>query len=260
MIWQTNRSGLGRAGIVGLAFTSAVLVLASTLAHADRMALWNIVHEQCVPHAAAGQAPKPCDGIDPSGSIAFLKDRNGVAQMLAIPTRKVTGMEDPAILSPEADGYFAQGWAARANLEAHLGKPVPRDGVAITINSMVSRSQDQLHLHVDCVDPAVASALKDYQASLDATWRPMTVALNGRKYWARRVDSPDLAGVSPFRLLADDMTGAKTEMGLWTLGVVGATFDGKPGFIALADHAELTAGGHAEDIQDHACAIAGPKS
>ncbi len=40
---------------------------------------------------------------------------------------------------------------------------------------------------------------------LDAQWRPMTEALAGRKYWARRVDSADLAGVNPFRLLADEM-------------------------------------------------------
>jgi CDP-diacylglycerol pyrophosphatase len=40
---------------------------------------------------------------------------------------------------------------------------------------------------------------------------------------------------------------------------VGATFSGQLGFILLADHAEITAGGHAEDLQDHACQIA-PKS
>ena len=230
---------------------------------ADRNALWTIVSTSCVAPGGDG-APAPMKGVEiechADKGVAFLKDRNGVAQMLAIPTRKVTGMEDPAILSPEADGYFAQGWIARANLEAHLGKAVPREDVAITINSMVSRSQDQLHLHVDCLDPSVAAALKDYQASLDATWRPMTVALHGRKYWARRLDSADLSDASPFQLLARDMSGAKQELGLWTLAAVGATFDGKPGFILLADHAELTAGGHAEDIQDHACAIVGGKS
>jgi len=45
-------------------------------------------------------------------------------------------------------------------------------------------------------------------------------------------------------------------MNVETLAVVGATFEGKPGFVLLADHAELAAGGHAEDIEDHTCAVA----
>jgi len=45
-------------------------------------------------------------------------------------------------------------------------------------------------------------------------------------------------------------------MGLETLIAVGATFAGRPGFVLLADHAELAAGGHGEDLQDHDCKVA----
>jgi CDP-diacylglycerol pyrophosphatase len=45
-------------------------------------------------------------------------------------------------------------------------------------------------------------------------------------------------------------------MALESLAVVGATFAGKPGFVLLADNAELAAGGHAEDLQDHDCVAA----
>jgi CDP-diacylglycerol pyrophosphatase len=180
--------------------------------------------------------------------------------MLAIPTARVTGIEDPQVLAPDAPDYFAAAWRARRHLDAHLGRPTRREDVAITINSEYSRSQDQLHLHVDCLLPQVAAALDAYRPAIDAEWRPMTVALSGRQYWARRVDSPDLVGVSPFRLLSEGPMGAKDRMGLWTLAAVPADFGGKPGFVLLADHAELTQGGHAEDIQDHACAIAPPKS
>ena len=85
----------------------------------------------------------------------------------------------------------------------------------------------------------------------------MTVALHGRNYWARRLDG-DAISASPFLLLAEGVPVAKTEIGLWTVAAVGATFSGKPGFVLLADHAELTAGGHSEDIQDHDCSIAKP--
>ena len=53
------------------------------------------------------------------------------------------------------------------------------------------------------------------------------------------------------------MPGArKDEMGHWSLAAVPLRFGGKPGFVLLAEHAELEAGGHAEDLQDHDCALA----
>ena len=254
----------GSAGrlAASLSFTLAAALLAPP-AHADRMVLWSIVHGQCVPHLEAGGPPAPCDSVDLSGGeargVALLKDINGVAQMLAIPTRQLAGIEDPALLAPDAPAYFAAAWAGRARVEAHLGQALPREAVAVTVNSMVRRSQDELHLHVDCIDKDVAAALGAYASSLDEQWRPMTVALKGRHYFARRLASADLTDASPFRLLAEGIPGAKEEMGLWSLAAVGATFSGQLGFILLADHAEITAGGHAEDLQDHACQIA-PKS
>jgi CDP-diacylglycerol pyrophosphatase len=202
--------------------------------------------------------------VDLTGGVdrgfALLKDLVGVAQMLAIPTRQLSGIEDPALLAPDAAPYFADAWAGRVRVEARLGQSLPREAVAVAVNSMVSRSQDELHLHIDCADKDVAAALEAYSPSLDDQWRPMTVALKGRHYWARRLDSADLTDASPFRLLADGIAGARQEMGLWSLAAVGAEFSGRPGFILLADHAELTAGGHAEDLQDHTCQIARPKS
>jgi CDP-diacylglycerol pyrophosphatase len=84
----------------------------------------------------------------------------------------------------------------------------------------------------------------------------MTVPLNGRVYFARRLDSADLRDDDPLHLLADGLEGAKANMGAYSLAAVGTTFDGKPGFVLLADRFSLEGGGHAEDIQDHGCEIA----
>ncbi|MGO4871328.1 MAG: CDP-diacylglycerol diphosphatase [Roseiarcus sp.] len=241
-------------------FAAVFALFAAAPAYADRMALWTIVHEQCVPHLRAGEGPKPCESVDlaqgEDNGVALLKDRNGVAQYLAIPTRRVTGIEDPQLLAPDAPDYFAFAWAARRAVEARLDHPLPREAVGVAVNSAFARSQDQLHLHVDCMDKEVVAALASYQDALDDRWRVMTVALKGRHYWARRLDSADLSDVAPFRLLADGLEGAKDHMGLETLVAVGANFAGKPGFILLADHAELAAGGHGEDLQDHDCKVA----
>jgi CDP-diacylglycerol pyrophosphatase len=238
-------------------FAAAFALLAAAPARADRMALWTIVHEQCVPHFRAGEGPRPCERVDlaqgEDKGAALLKDRNGVAQFLAIPTRRVTGIEDPLVVAPDAPNYFAFAWAARGALEARLGRALPREAIGVSVNSQFARSQDQLHLHLDCMDGDVMAALAGYKDALDEQWSVMSVSLKGRRYWARRLDSADLSDAAAFRLLADGLEGARDHMGLETLIAIGASFAGKPGFILLADHAELEGGGHAEDLQDHDC-------
>jgi len=244
---------------LGLVVGASVSVSAAP-ARADPMALWRIVHDQCVPHFEAGQGPKPCESVDLNGGVeqvvAILKDLVGIAQMLAIPTRRITGIEDPQMLAPDAPPVFAVAWKAKAFVDARLGKELPRDAVALAINSQWARSQDQLHVHVDCVAKSVADTLADYYSSLDDAWRAMTVPLHGRVYLARRLDSADLSDVQPLRLLAAGVEGASAHMGAYSLAAIGATFDRKPGFILLADQFSLEGGGHAEDLQDHDCAIA----
>jgi CDP-diacylglycerol pyrophosphatase len=243
-------------GISAEAFVSAF----NAPARADPMALWRIVHGACVPHFEADEGPKPCERVDLDGGVdqgvAILKDRVGVAQMLAIPTRRITGIEDPQMLAQDAPKVFAAAWGAKALVEARLHETLPRQAVAIAINSKWARSQDQFHLHVDCVAKNVAATLADNRAPFNGVWRAMAVPLNGRVYLARRVDSADLADVGPLKLLADGVEGARAHMDAYSLAAVGATFDEKPGFVLLADQFSLEGGGHAEDLQDHDCLIA----
>lgn len=257
-IWNcATRSG---GSIIAIA---ALSMLAAEPARADRNLLWNIVNFKCLRHLTKSEAPIPCDSVDVSTGwdrgVAFLKDFDGVARMLAIPTHRVTGIEDPVLLTPGEPNYFASAWAGRVDVEGRLRKELPREAVAIMVDSMASRSQDQLYLRIDCTDKDVAASLASYSGALDAQWRAMTIGLKGRRYWARKLESDDLSDASPFLLLADGIEGAKTDMGLWSLAAVGANFSGKPGFVLLADRAEPPVGGHAEDLQDRDCAIARSK-
>jgi CDP-diacylglycerol pyrophosphatase len=257
--WNCARSWVSMLAI------AVIGVLATQPARAaDRNLLWNIVNFKCLRHLAKAEAPIPCDSVDVSTGwdrgVALLKDFNGVARMLAIPTHRVTGIEDSALLTPEEPNYFASAWAAgRAAVGWRLRKELPREAVAITVDSIASRSQDQLYLQIDCIDKDVAASLASNSGVLDTQWRPMTVDLKGRRYWARKLESDNLSDASPFLLLADGIDGAKTDMGLWSLAAVGTNFSGKPGFILLADRVDPPLGGRAEDLQDRDCAIAGLK-
>ncbi len=191
--------------------------------------------------------------------MAILKDLNGVAQMLAIPTRKIAGIEDPQMLAPDAPPVFADAWKAKA-AASRRGSAASRCRARrsrSTINSKWSRSQQQLHVHVDCVAKPVAAALAEYRSALDDQ-----LAADDRSSWPAEPISPagsnsaDLADADPLKLLADGVPGAKANMGAWTLAAVGADVRRQAGLHPARRRFSLEGGGHAEDLQDHDCVIA----
>lgn len=245
---------LSRAAVLVAALTlTAALGFAAAPAHADPDALWTIVNGECVPNQRERGTPAPCAEVDPAQRSAVLKDLVGATQFLLIPTDRVSGIEDPAILAPTAPNYFAAAWRARTFVEQRAGEPLPRDMVSLAINSAAARSQNQLHIHVDCVRLDVREALARNVSRLGPGWAPFPEALAGGRYDAAVVAGAGLEAVDPFRLLADGLPGARGDMGRWTLVVVGAHLaDGRPGFVVLAGRADGAGSGHGEDLQDHA--------
>ncbi len=243
----------------------AVLLLGAPAARAsDPDALWRIVHDRCVPEQQAHERPRPCEYVSLEGGWALLKDRNGVAQFLLIPTARVTGIEDRALLAPDAPDYFGAAWHGRHAVLARLERPLPRDALSLAINSDTGRSQNQLHIHIDCLRPDVRAALHTEAERIGTAWAPFPHGIDGRPYIARRVEQADLAGVNPLRLLAEAPQVGTGGIGDWTLVVAGAIFrDGgqqgtRDGFILLADRADPARGdrGNGETLQDHACTLA----
>jgi CDP-diacylglycerol pyrophosphatase len=227
-------------------------------AMADSDALKKIVIDQCVPHLQARQNPAPCASVDMAGGTALLKDRNGKTQFLLIPTNVVTGIEDKQILAADAPNYFAAAWAGRHLVAEQAGKPIPRDDIGLSINSAYGRSQNQLHIHIDCISPAVKQALHDNDGKIGPRWAPLDVDLVGHRYRAMKIDGDDLGPRNPFRLLADGDPDAAEDMGRETLTVVGAVFpDGKPGFYLLGDRASVVGMDMASSasLLDHDCTV-----
>lgn len=227
--------------------------------HRNGLALWVIISTLCVPGQMQRGGPAPCSVVSLDGGqekgIVLLKDRAGVAQYLLMPTARVTGIEDPKLLAPGVTNYFERAWEERGLVSAKLGRPLPRDETSIAVNSIYGRSQDQLHLHIDCLDAAIRGQLQAVGRQIGPKWSKTPIRLGRHAYWARRLDG-DTLRVDPFRLLADTMPGARGEMGAWTLVLVGETGPaGRPGFYLLANRADPAHGEPAsgEVLQDHAC-------
>ena len=222
----------------------------------DPQALWKIVHDRCVPHQLAGQGPAPCAEVNAKAGYAVLKDRVGHTQYLLIPTSRVTGVEDPALLAQAAPDYWQEAWAARVYVERALGG-IPRRGVvALAVNSQYGRSQDQLHIHIDCIRPEVDAWLQAHGGELTEAWTPLGQPFSGHVYKARRLMGETLPA-DPFALLAASLP-HPGDMAKETLVVVPESFADGPGFALLADSADKSSGdrGSGEELQDHSCALA----
>lgn len=240
------------------AIAAALGLIAWTPAHADPDALWKIVHGQCVAEMSAKASPGPCLAVDLKSGWAALKDRSGATQVLLIPTDRIAGIESPLLLQRSAPNYWQSAWDARRYVEKFAGRPIPREDLGLAVNSKFGRSQDQLHIHVDCLRPDVRDALAAHIGELGPRWTRFPVPLAGRRYVARRLDGAELGERNPFKLLASADRRARLDMSRETLVVAGAQApDGRPGFVLLADRADLASAdpGSGEDLQDHACQI-----
>ena len=84
---------------------------------ADPSALWKIVNGKCVPHEQVQRDPSPCTSVDITEGVdkgfAVLNDINGISQFLLIPTARIGGIEDPAILTDGETNYWARQAAAQ---------------------------------------------------------------------------------------------------------------------------------------------------
>ena len=228
---------------------------------ADPDALWNIVGGQCAPNQQAKHDPAPCVSVDLAGGYAVLKDESGATQVLVIPTTRITGIESPALLDPAAPNYWADAWMARHDVETFAHREIPREDLALAVNSIYGRSQDQLHIHVDCIRPDVRDALDTAMDRIGPKWAPLDVSLAGHRYRAMRLTGEDLGDRDPFKLLASGDPTALAAMGLETLVVAGAVFsDGSPGFILLSDRADPSNHDPAsgESLLDHTCQVLRP--
>ena len=223
-------------------------------------ALWKIVNGQCVPNQEQHGDPKPCVEVDLKDGVAHgyavLKDLNGPTQYLVLPTARIVGIEAPELQAPGATNYFAAAWSARTFVEKSLGHDLPRDNVGLAVNSILARTQNQLHIHVDCLHADVRDTLVRLRSSIGDKWAPLSEPVGGHPYRAMRVMGPTLDGHNPFKLLADGVPGARADMKMRTLVVVGMQFDGDaPGFVILTDqvdplHFDFGAGGL---LEDHSC-------
>ena len=256
---------LAAAGVIALIVAgSASAARHGVLSHAVRKAveshpnaLWHVVHDLCVTDMKARGGPAPCARVSLGGGFAVVRDVAHPTQLLLVPTAHVSGIESPALLARRSPNYWRAAWSARGLFEQRLGRPIPRQQLGLAINSVSTRTQDQLHIHIDCIRPDVAAALAASQGRIGTHWSRLTEAPFAGRYRARWIDGPELGAADPFKLLAHADPAARADMGRESLLLVGASRAGRPGFILVShrDDAALLDVAAAEALLDHTCRV-----
>ncbi len=161
------------------------------------------------------------------------------------------------LLAPNAPNYFALAWAQQARVGAGYGVALPPDDLSLAINSSKGRSQNQLHIHLDCIRPDVKIVLFFMRDAIGPNWHTLPQPLAGHPYRAMRINADALNAVTPFRLLAASLSSPATQMGEHPLALIPLDFADGPGFALLDDVADVARGDRAssEELQDYGCSV-----
>ncbi|MBZ9936309.1 CDP-diacylglycerol diphosphatase [Mesorhizobium sp. BR1-1-16] len=260
MSYLVRMASLG--AVLGAGFAMAALLAIEPIEAHSRNALALSV-DSCVIATRTLHVPFPCLAVDladgKGDGYAVIRPPLGRSEVLLVPTTPITGIESPDLLGADAPPLFQDAWAASRYVVAALPRDPGRTALGMAVNSRPSRSQDRLHIHVDCLRPRVVAALARFGPRIGDSWTRVPLPLFGGRYWARQVSASSFKTMNPFKLMHDGLPLARRSMADMTLVIAGTTLpDGRPGFMLLAANTrgrglERAVG---EDLLDHACRLA----
>jgi CDP-diacylglycerol pyrophosphatase len=216
-----------------------------------RDGLWRVVHGVCSPISRFTGLPTPCLAVDHERGFATVRAPDEATHIIITPLVRVAGVESPSLLRKGAPNYWADAWSERHWVEEAAGRPLDWSDIGMAINSRAGRSQDQLHIHVDCVipqlKPELARAARGRKGWFELDLRPWSGRYHARWLSAKELDR------NIFRMTALEIAHGRDNMAGETIAVIGLDEprSGR-GFVLLA----ANDGGHAEDLLDHQCHLA----
>ena len=224
----------------------ALLFLTAPAQAAEREDLWHVVHYVCGGMNKLFGAALPCLKLDREAGYAILRAPGDSTRIILTPTRHITGIESPALLRPDAPPYWAYAWEHRNLVTEAAPRPLGWGDLAMAVNARAARSQDQLHIHVGCVDPRIKAALAAQPPKTH--WTTLEQGPWAGKYRMRRIELADLQG-NLFKRVADEAPGARGNMQAQGVAVIPIGSERGKAF-ALLDNPQH---GHPEQLLDLSC-------
>jgi CDP-diacylglycerol pyrophosphatase len=229
-------------GFTVLGFASLSLGLFS--ASPGRLTLWLAIRA-CVIDFRLTRSPFPCLRVDLTGGeergYVVLRAPLGPSDTILSPTRRVIGLEDPWLRSREAPNYFAAAWRARPLLAGRGGKPPEPNAFALAANSALMRSQEQFHIHLGCLAPALQRWLPMVAPKLPlGAWTRVDIPIAGAAFWGLRIERADLSDVDPLQLAAEGLGDKIRNLTRLTIIVAGVRIGDSDESVILASYSSAS--------------------
>ncbi|MBH8564598.1 CDP-diacylglycerol diphosphatase [Nostoc sp. CENA67] len=214
--------------------------------------LWHKV-QKCVANEQ-GQPPKPdpCVYVNLGNRYAVANGQNSVEYLL-LPTDKITGIEDPNVSQAGSVPYWQYAWEkAREYIPLKKSQVQYRDQYGLAINSKQARHQDQLHIHMSCVDKNVSMELKKNDNQIPkGNFQKFSIQLLNNEYNVMRLDNASLTNNNPFYLVKKSLHSSQ-KMADQSIAVVGRK---QGGFYILKTESDSSKGYNAaaEKLLDENC-------
>lgn len=218
----------------------------------DRNALWRTVQSCKVDLKTLGLA-FPCLDVAPdpdkSESTVVIRAPMEQTHIIVVPTHRVPGLESPVLLRPEAGAYWRAAWDARHYVASAHPRPLRLNDIGIAANSQETRSQDQFHIHADCVSSRVRADLSAHPGGIGPAWKLLTFTVAGQRYYGRQIAAAQLALSNPLGSLVEAIPALRQRMDVTGFAILPAPSPDAP-LTLLANASPQVA---MEGVLDHAC-------
>jgi CDP-diacylglycerol pyrophosphatase len=214
----------------------------SAIGHDRRLALRQVVRA-CVADFNLTGAPFPCFEVDLSGGGNVVLRPPLSNDLIVAPTREIVGIEDPFLQLAGAPNYFNAAWRARSFLKGADGRTPERDEIAVVANSAVVRTQDQLHIHVGCLNSPAKRILAAAAPNVPiGKWVRIIAVVPHTVFWGMRIRGADLSDFEPFRLAAESTTDKVIPLKYLTIAAAGVRVEADDQFLILVSYPEAPGG------------------
>ncbi len=240
---------------------AVMLVWPMAAAAGERGLLWRVIQACLADHRVTGAA-FPCLSVDlgndPSRGTVVVRAPFEASHIIVTPAVRTVGIEAPALRASTAPNYFADAWNARRFVSDALPRQPKREDLGMAVNSRVGRSQDQLHIHVDCLRPDIRASLDRQLGSLrQGAWSALTLTPRTPRYAVTLLDEAAFPRANIVALAQRGLELSTAEMDGLTVVVAPVVLHDAPGFAVLARHRipHSRDEAHGEALLDHGCAI-----
>lgn len=213
---------------------------------ANRDALWNLV-------GCCTQSPprdSHCRVYNNQYNYIVAKDASAqkTEAYLIIPTIKMIGIESPLTLNSPTLDIWQDGWSESVKLKYDQSK------LGLAINSAISRDQDQLHIHMSCVNANVLNSLDRLKEISSNPAKPTAITLTGKSHAYEAVLLKSLSGESsPFKVMRQLPHVSEHDVKDQSIAIVKGRGAQNDKYILLNTYASGSNPGEAEELLDQTC-------